>query len=301
MSDEDAYSRILREEALITDGELRLEVARVLDRSISGDEDVMLHGKFSQFRCPLQISRASRQTVVNGMYGPQFFKNRTVPVAGVPDRDSQRIGHPESAGGSGTYRRQVLRWPLEWTFRAHGGVLRLHGMGGLGGAGRQPDRDRRPVDPLLHGFCRCRWDANDSLHFADRRLDDAHGNLRNFYRQSDRVDRSRRSRFRHATPRMSANDPTELNLDRLRAIERWGDLVPWTPGQELLLRASGGAYLRDNLRVSVARDEYRALCRRQPQGDSQRQPVSGSEVQPQHGYRRQRHPDGKRSGQSQGQ
>ncbi|MCY3565434.1 MAG: hypothetical protein OXH27_04560 [Gammaproteobacteria bacterium] len=80
--EEEAYSRILREEALVTDGELRLELARVLDRSIAGGEDVLLYGKFAQFRCDLQISRLSRTTVVNGAYDRHSHKTELFKLTG---------------------------------------------------------------------------------------------------------------------------------------------------------------------------------------------------------------------------
>ncbi len=68
MSSEEDYRRILREEALVTSGELRIEVARIMQRSIIGDEDVLLHDEYARYRCPYQMTRKRRETVVNGSY-----------------------------------------------------------------------------------------------------------------------------------------------------------------------------------------------------------------------------------------
>ncbi len=58
-------------------------------------------------------------------------------------------------------------------------------------------------------------------------------------------------------PPENLGDLTEL--EKLRAIERWGDRIPWTPRHELLLRATGGAHLRDDKRVTVASGTYAAF------------------------------------------
>jgi len=65
---EEEFHRIIREEALVTDGDLRLEVSSVLQRSVEGDEDVMLYEKRAFFRGSLAMSRASRQLTVAGDY-----------------------------------------------------------------------------------------------------------------------------------------------------------------------------------------------------------------------------------------
>ena len=54
----------------------------------------------------------------------------------------------------------------------------------------------------------------------------------------------------------TCNEP--IDLEEVRDLEGWSETAPWTPGQELLLRASGGAHLRDDLRVSIAQQQYSA-------------------------------------------
>ena len=66
--DDQSFKRILREEAMVTDGELRLEVAHTFERSVYGDEDVLLNSSFFKSRSSYQITRDSRTTTVNSSY-----------------------------------------------------------------------------------------------------------------------------------------------------------------------------------------------------------------------------------------
>lgn len=65
---EERYRRILRQEAMVTDGDLRLEVARVFERAITGDEEVLLRKRQAYFRGPLSIQRRNRTMEVRGNY-----------------------------------------------------------------------------------------------------------------------------------------------------------------------------------------------------------------------------------------
>ena len=65
---EERYRRILREEAIVTDGDLRLEVAKVFERAVTGDDEVLLGKRYSYFRGPLHIKRKNRTMQVHGSY-----------------------------------------------------------------------------------------------------------------------------------------------------------------------------------------------------------------------------------------
>lgn len=127
---EDRYRRTLREEALVTSGDLRLEVARVLDRSIAGEENVLLHSRHSRFRCPLNISRESRTRVVNGSYDHHTSRADIIRLEGsltetvegpVVQHASQEAEHILGGVYFGTWVGPFMRTVAYADFLAWGG------------------------------------------------------------------------------------------------------------------------------------------------------------------------------------
>ena len=122
--------RILREEALVTDGELRVEVARVLQRSVTGDEDVKLYEKKISTRGAWSMTRASRSQTVEADYRQRtarteilmFDGSYTETVeGGVYQNASVEAEHIVGGAYTGNWFGPILRTVAFCDFLAWGG------------------------------------------------------------------------------------------------------------------------------------------------------------------------------------
>lgn len=128
--DDPDTERILRENALITDGELRIEVARVLERSVSGDETVLLRSRTARFHGGLQIARQSRATEVHGDYIEHTGSSNIIAMGdsmsetvngGIFQQASVEAEHIMGGAYTGTWLGPILRTVAWSDYLAWGG------------------------------------------------------------------------------------------------------------------------------------------------------------------------------------
>ena len=134
-SDDDAaiaerFKRIIRDEAMVTESDVRIEVARTVERTISGDEHVLVHNRQSHFRGNLHVGRGSRKRVVRGNYKQDTDKSDIISFkdsysekvhGGVFQQASLEAEHIIGGAYIGMWAGVVLRTCAWADFLAWGG------------------------------------------------------------------------------------------------------------------------------------------------------------------------------------
>ncbi len=93
-----AVKRRFRAEALVSDGDLRIEAAKQVVRSVVGDEEVLLRERSLHARGDFSYLRGSRTVEVFGDYERHTEDGELYPISGAPIRETVRGGVEVTAG-----------------------------------------------------------------------------------------------------------------------------------------------------------------------------------------------------------